>query len=122
MQAVPCWLGTYPASQKQPVWLLPQVEFDGHVPQVPPHPSGPQVFPLHCGTHTHWPPFEHASLASHDPHVPPQPSGPQLFPSHCGTHAHRPFEHVWSAPHDPHVPPQPSGPQLFPSHWGAHAH
>ncbi len=63
-----------------------QVDPAGQLPQFPPQPSGPQVLPLHCGTHaaTHAP-ASHASLAEQPgPQDPPHPSGPHTTPPHLG--------------------------------------
>jgi hypothetical protein len=65
-----------PASQVPPM----------HVPQEPPQPSSPQIFPLHWGTQTHVP-FWQTSLPAQLPQEPPQPLGPQgLLAAHRVAH------------------------------------
>lgn len=54
------------------------------VPQLPPHPSGPQmiVVPLHVGWQHLF--TLHTVGKKHEPQVPPQPSLPQALPVQSG--------------------------------------
>jgi hypothetical protein len=56
-----------------------------HVPQLPPQPSEPQVFPVQSATQQD--PLRQLP-SEHVPHVPPQPSGPHTFPVQRGWHSY----------------------------------
>ncbi|HEX4620939.1 MAG TPA: hypothetical protein VH208_05160, partial [Myxococcaceae bacterium] len=59
----------------------------GQTPQDPPQPSGPHVFPAHCGVQTHWPVGLQLWVPVQAPQLPPQPSGPHCLPAQLGTQA-----------------------------------
>jgi len=54
-----------------------------HLPQVPPHPSGPHSLPAQFGMHSQVP-FTHPSPAAQVPQDPPHPSDPHSFPVQSG--------------------------------------
>ena len=95
----------------------------GHVPQLPPHPSEPQVLPEQAGVHTQAPAAEQVVAVPHVPQEPVQPSLPHALPVQSGVQV-VPGEH-WPAalqfslgPQAPHSPPHPSPPQARPAQEG----
>jgi hypothetical protein len=65
-----------------------------HVPQLPPHPLGPQFLPAQFGTHVQTP-LVQVWFAEHVPQLPPQPLSPQVLPAQFGTHVQIPLVQVW---------------------------
>src|SRR5688572_7425621 len=79
-----------------------------HVPQVPPHPSEPQIRPLQSDVQPHCPEDEsHNVPLGHVPHDPPQPSSPHARPTQLGAQTHCPLASHAPEEHVPQSPPQP---------------
>jgi hypothetical protein len=105
---------------------LPSTHVPVHEPQLPPQPSGPQVFPAQLGTHTHCPEVLHVGVEPLQvPQLPPQPSGPHCLPVQAGLQTHWPVVvlQVGFAPlHVPQLPPQVSSPHCLFTQAGTHVH
>ena len=87
----------------------------GHVPQLPPHRSGPQVLPAHLGLQLelHWP-LTQACPEGQLPQLVPHPSSPHFFPLQFGTHASTHAPSTQNLVQAPQEFPQPSSPQFLP--------
>jgi len=93
----------------------------GHVPQVPPHPSGPQLLPEHWGTQlVLQSPFTQACPLGQLPQLAPQPSSPHSFavqsPVQLSTHLPA-AQYLGQVPQEL---PQPSSPHSLPVQLPAH--
>ena len=96
-----------------------------HVPQLPPHPSLPQVFPLQFGTQGLW--HSAAPVAGLSPQIFPkalqlkvEQSASTRYPEPEQTlsQAQTPPSQVPPLEHDPQLPPHPSLPQFLPLQSG----
>jgi hypothetical protein len=90
---------------------LPELQLcpEEQLPQLPPHPLSPQVFPVQLGVQaTQEVPFVlQTVLLLQVPHVPPQPSDPQTLPVQLGVQ-------VIQAPLESQIFPEGQLPQLLP--------
>ena len=115
-----------------------QLSFFPQFPQVPPHPSSPQVLLVHWGTQVHLPvlesqePLQHAPpevhgvpMAEHEVQLPvlqvlPEQHWESLVQLLPGDSQHALASQPCPERQEPQVPPQPSSPQVFPLQSGVH--
>ena len=97
------------------------------VPQLPVHPSEPQVLPEQSGMHTQWPDMSQSGVGDEQvPQLPPHPSLPQSRPVQSGVQERTqrpPTSQISPEPHVPQDAPQiGSGPHTRPRQEGTHTH